>query len=58
MSSDYDDCHWKEPEAFGQNGDQPLELRPHINLTAKWVWLSQDVDQIFCRLHLDGTIYF
>ena len=58
MISDYDDCDWTVPQMYQQNGDTPWHLRPHINHTARWVWLRLDMPQIYCRLRLNGTICF
>ena len=51
--SGYSDGDWVDPKAQGKNGKR-MGLLPDINHTAQWVWLSESVPKIFCRLNLQS----
>ena len=48
----YDDSGWVEPNIIVQHGGGPWGTLPHISLTAKWVWTSDNALHVYCRLPL------
>ena len=49
----FNDAHWENATVVGSHGDAPWGRFDGIDLTAKWIWTSNSLDDVvYCRKEL------
>ena len=49
-SPNFDDRNWPFAKVVGDHGDQPWYIIDSIAKTAKWIWVSENKDIVYCRV--------